>query len=40
MADTKSEDGLLDLSLAMPKTLGGSGVATNPEQLFAEPRLA
>lgn len=32
----KSSDGVLDLSLAMPKELGGSGGnATNPEQLFA-----
>ncbi|PKR48441.1 organic hydroperoxide resistance protein [Thalassospira marina] len=31
----KSEDGLLDLPLAMPKELGGKGNATNPEQLFA-----
>jgi lipoyl-dependent peroxiredoxin len=31
----RSEDGLLDLSLALPKALGGSGGATNPEQLFA-----
>ncbi len=31
----RSEDGLLDLKLAMPKVLGGSGGATNPEQLFA-----
>lgn len=31
----KSDDGLLDLSLARPKSLGGSGDATNPEQLFA-----
>lgn len=31
----RSEDGLLDLPLAMPKELGGSGGATNPEQLFA-----
>src|SRR6202522_4483758 len=31
----RSEDGLLDLSLAMPKALGGRGGATNPEQLFA-----
>src|ERR1700731_695264 len=30
-----SEDGLLDLKLAMPRTLGGKGDATNPEQLFA-----
>jgi Ohr subfamily peroxiredoxin len=31
----RSEDGLLDLSLALPKELGGKGGATNPEQLFA-----
>ncbi|RJG57850.1 organic hydroperoxide resistance protein [Sphingobium terrigena] len=31
----KSDDGLLDLSLALPKPLGGKGDATNPEQLFA-----
>lgn len=31
----KSDDGLLDLQLAMPKELGGKGGATNPEQLFA-----
>ena len=32
----KSEDGKLDLKLAMPKGLGGSGAeGTNPEQLFA-----
>jgi osmotically inducible protein OsmC len=31
----RSEDGLLDLKLAMPKSLGGPGGATNPEQLFA-----
>lgn len=31
----RSEDGLLDVRLAMPKELGGSGGATNPEQLFA-----
>ena len=30
-----SDDGLLDLTLAQPKTLGGKGDATNPEQLFA-----
>jgi osmotically inducible protein OsmC len=27
-------DGLLDLNLALPRTLGGKGDATNPEQLF------
>ncbi|TDO16608.1 MULTISPECIES: organic hydroperoxide resistance protein [Halomonas] len=31
----KSTDGLLDLKLAMPGSLGGQGDATNPEQLFA-----
>ncbi|MBD0707724.1 MULTISPECIES: organic hydroperoxide resistance protein [unclassified Streptomyces] len=30
-----SSDGLLDLPLASPKAVGGSGGATNPEQLFA-----
>jgi osmotically inducible protein OsmC len=31
----KSEDGILAVALAMPKSLGGPGGATNPEQLFA-----
>ena len=31
----RSEDGLLDLKLALPRILGGKGDATNPEQLFA-----
>ena len=31
----RSEDGLLDLKLALPQALGGRGDATNPEQLFA-----
>jgi osmotically inducible protein OsmC len=32
----RSEDGVLDLDMRMPKTLGGpGGAATNPEQLFA-----
>jgi lipoyl-dependent peroxiredoxin len=31
----KSDDGLLDLKLALPQQLGGKGGATNPEQLFA-----
>ena len=33
----RSSDGVIDLPLAMPKELGGSGrpLATNPEQLFA-----
>lgn len=30
-----TEDGRLDLALAAPKELGGSGDGTNPEQLFA-----
>jgi Ohr subfamily peroxiredoxin len=30
----RSEDGLLDLKLALPRALGGRGDATNPEQLF------
>lgn len=31
----RTEDGLLEVALAMPKALGGAGGATNPEQLFA-----
>jgi len=33
----KTDDGILDLSVTMPKSLGGPGhgSATNPEQLFA-----
>jgi len=32
----KSDDGVIDLGLVMPKGLGGPGVGgTNPEQLFA-----
>jgi osmotically inducible protein OsmC len=31
----KSDDGLLELDLSLPKALGGSGEGTNPEQLFA-----
>ncbi|MFJ8040432.1 organic hydroperoxide resistance protein [Kitasatospora sp. NPDC096147] len=30
-----SSDGRLDLALAMPPALGGTGEGTNPEQLFA-----
>jgi Ohr subfamily peroxiredoxin len=30
-----SDDGLLDVTLAVPTSMGGSGGATNPEQLFA-----
>ncbi|CCK24619.1 hypothetical protein BN159_0240 [Streptomyces davaonensis JCM 4913] len=31
----RSSDGLLETGLALPKELGGSGTATNPEQLLA-----
>ncbi|HWU80351.1 MAG TPA: organic hydroperoxide resistance protein, partial [Caulobacter sp.] len=31
----KSEDGHLDVKLAFPKSMGGDGNGTNPEQLFA-----
>jgi lipoyl-dependent peroxiredoxin len=31
----KSDDGHLDVKLAPPKAMGGSGNGTNPEQLFA-----
>ncbi len=31
----QSSDNLLDVDLAFPKELGGTGNATNPEQLFA-----
>jgi osmotically inducible protein OsmC len=31
----RSSDGRLDLDLAIPKEMGGSGNGTNPEQLFA-----
>jgi osmotically inducible protein OsmC len=30
-----SSDGILDVTLATPSQLGGSGAGTNPEQLFA-----
>ena len=30
-----TDDGLLDVKLALPKSMGGAGGATNPEQLFA-----
>ena len=32
---SKSSDGLLDLDIRFPKEMGGTGDATNPEQLFA-----
>ena len=32
---TASTDGILDVTLAVPKELGGPGGGTNPEQLFA-----
>ncbi len=31
----RTDDGLLDVPLAPPKAMGGSGAGTNPEQLFA-----
>ena len=31
----KSSDGLLDIAVRIPKEMGGTGDATNPEQLFA-----
>src|SRR6202035_5289182 len=31
----RSEDGLLEMKLALPRELGGKGDATNPETLFA-----
>jgi lipoyl-dependent peroxiredoxin len=31
----RTDDGMLDLELAMPKEIGGTGGKTNPEQLFA-----
>ncbi|OAN90606.1 Ohr subfamily peroxiredoxin [Marinobacter sp. EhC06] len=31
----RSDDGQLDLELALPVSMGGKGGATNPEQLFA-----
>jgi Ohr subfamily peroxiredoxin len=31
----RSSDGIVDVDLAVPKEMGGTGGATNPEQLFA-----
>jgi lipoyl-dependent peroxiredoxin len=31
----RSDDGRLDVTLALPKAIGGTGDGTNPEQLFA-----
>jgi len=31
----RTDDGLLDIQLAIPTSMGGKGGATNPEQLFA-----
>ena len=30
-----TDDGMLSLELSYPKEMGGTGAATNPEQLFA-----
>ena len=32
---SSTDDGLLQVTLTLPKEMGGSGTATNPEQLFA-----
>ena len=32
---TRTDDGLLDLDVRVPREMGGQGGATNPEQLFA-----
>lgn len=32
---TRTDDGLLDVDVRIPKDMGGQGGATNPEQLFA-----
>jgi osmotically inducible protein OsmC len=32
---TRTDDGLVDLDLKIPKEMGGPGGGTNPEQLFA-----
>ncbi len=32
---TRSDDGQIDLDLALPTTMGGTGKGANPEQLFA-----
>lgn len=32
---SRTDDGKLDLALALPPGLGGNGAGTNPEQLFA-----
>ena len=34
-ATSRSDDGFIDLDLRIPKEMGGSGGATNPEELFA-----
>jgi osmotically inducible protein OsmC len=32
---SRTDDGLLDVKLAIPREMGGEGGGTNPEQLFA-----
>ena len=32
---TRSEDGILDIDMRLPKEMGGAGGAANPEMLFA-----
>lgn len=31
----RTDDGTVDVTLAIPRSMGGSGAGTNPEQLFA-----
>ncbi|NDV57834.1 organic hydroperoxide resistance protein [Bacteroides sp. 519] len=33
--NVKSDDGIIDMKIEKPKSMGGRGGATNPEQLFA-----
>ncbi|MBE7190414.1 organic hydroperoxide resistance protein [Jatrophihabitans endophyticus] len=35
MGHVRTDDGAVDLDMNPPKSLGGSGVGSNPEQLFA-----
>ena len=35
MGHVRTDDGMLDFDVAMPKEIGGPGGKTNPEQLFA-----
>ncbi|WP_067721143.1 organic hydroperoxide resistance protein [Nocardia yamanashiensis] len=35
MGQVRTDDGKLDFALSIPKEMGGDGIGTNPEQLFA-----